>query len=187
MRIPAQAKSAVRKATPWLKAITTVAIAGAILSAGFFPWTAKYIILSSTIPGEYQSIIRYAIALTLGAGLAATVYLAIGHRSVNTTVIAFVMMLGYWIVLALILGIEERVGASVAMALLACPVIAAVATKAAKIASEKKGDKRVLEKGWESFNEALSDENMAELFLWTVAWAAGGIGVFVLSKTIEAW
>ena len=187
MRIPTRAKSTLRQATSWLKAIMTIAIAGAILSAGFLPWTAKYIILSSPIPSEYQSMIRYAIALILGAGLAGIVYLAMGGKSVKTTVIAFVLMLGYWIILALIFGIEERVGESMAIALLAYPVIAAIATKAAKIASEKKGDKRVFAKAWESFNEAASDENMAELLLWTVAWTAGVIGVLVLSKIIEAW
>ena len=187
MRIPARAKSAFRKATPWLKAITTVAIAGAVLSAGFLPWTVEYIILSSPIPGEYQSIIRYAIATILGVGLATTIYIITRCRSVITTVSAFVVMLGYWIVLVLITGIEERVGESMVIALLAYPVIAAVATKAAKIASEKKGDKRVFKKAWESFNEAVSDDNMAELFLWTVAWTAGVIGVFVLSKIIESW
>ena len=186
MTIPAQVKSTLRQVLPWLKAITTIAIAGTILSVGFIPWSDKYIILSSPIPGGYQSMIQYAIAIILGDGLATTIYIITGRRSVITTVTAFVAMLGYWIVLALILGIGERVGASTAMALLACSVIATVATKAAKIASEKKDDKRVFEKGWESFNEALSDENVAELFLWTVAWAAGGVGVFVLSKTIAA-
>ena len=39
----------------------------------------------------------------------------------------------------------------------------------------------------ESFDEALDAKNVAELLLWTIAWASGGFGVFFLVKAIEMW
>ena len=35
--------------------------------------------------------------------------------------------------------------------------------------------------------EALDAKNFAQLLLWTIAWAAGEFGVFLLIKTIEIW
>ena len=73
------------------------------------------------------------------------------------------------------------------MGIIGFPLLAAVATKAANIASEKKGYTSIGKKFKDSFNEAMRDENMAELFLWTIAWASGGLGVFLLIKAIEMW
>lgn len=82
---------------------------------------------------------------------------------------------------------EERLGAATVVGIIAFPLLAAVATKAAKIASQKKGYTDEGKKFKDSFNEAMRGENLAELFLWTIAWASAGLGVFLLIKAIEMW
>jgi hypothetical protein len=47
-----------------------------------------------------------------------------------------------------------------------------VATKVAKIASEKEDDTNIGGKFKDSFNNAMRAENVAELLLWTIAWAS---------------
>ena len=79
---------------------------------------------------------------------------------------------------------EEKLGLETLVGLMALPLIAAVATKAANIASKKEGDTGVCKKFKESFEAALEVKNLAELFLWAIAWTAGGFGVFLLNKAI---
>ena len=69
--------------------------------------------------------------------------------------------------------------------LIALPLIAGVATKAANIASQKKSDTSIGKKFKESFEAALDVKNFVELFLWTIAWASGGFGVFFLIKSLS--
>ena len=89
---------------------------------------------------------------------------------------------------AVLFGIaEERLGTAIIMGIITFPLLAAVATKAAKIASEKKGYISIGKKFKDSLDEALRSENMAELFLWTIAWASGGLGVFLPIRAIEMW
>ena len=73
------------------------------------------------------------------------------------------------------------------MGIIALPLLAAVATKAANIASKKECDPGVCKKFKESLEAALDVKNFAELLLWTTAWASGGFGVFFLIKAIEMW
>ncbi len=82
---------------------------------------------------------------------------------------------------------EEKLGLATFLGLVSMPPLAAVATKAAKIASEKEDDTGIYNKCIDSFNAALTSENIAELILWTIAWASGGLGVFLLIKAIEMW
>ena len=70
---------------------------------------------------------------------------------------------------------------------MAFPALAAVATKAANIASGKECDVSVYRKFKESFDEALDAKNVAELLLWIIAWASGALGVFFMVKAIEMW
>ena len=77
--------------------------------------------------------------------------------------------------------------ATLVLALMAFPALAAVATKAANIASREECDASVYRKFKESFDEALDAKNVAELSLWTIAWASGGLGVFFLVKAIDMW
>ena len=127
------------------------------------------------------------MAAFFGVGFAMFVYLVTGQRFIATTIIAFIAM-GATAALAVLFGVaEEKLGMVTVVGIISLPLLAAVATKAANIASQKKSDTTIYKKCKESFNEALSDENIAELFLWTIAWAAGGFGVFLLIKAIEMW
>ena len=81
----------------------------------------------------------------------------------------------------------EVLGTATVVGIITLPLLAAVATKAANMASEKKGCISIGKKFKDSFNEAMRDENLAELFLWTIAWASGVTVVFLLGKTIEMW
>ena len=81
----------------------------------------------------------------------------------------------------------EMLGTVTVVGALTLPLLAAVATKAANIASEKKDYTSVGEKFEDSLDEAMRDENMAELLLWTIAWASGATMVFLLSKVIAMW
>ena len=189
MRIPQCVKTSIVTAWPWLKAVLTIAIASALLTAGFLPWTTEYV---TQIPGsvlyEHQSAIQLAFAAFAGVWPATLIYFAVtGRRFVATTVIALIFMSATAVLAVLFRVAEERLGAATIMGIVVLPLLAAVATKAANIASQKKGDTSIGKKFKDSFNEALSNENMAELFLWTIAWASGGLGVFLLIKAIEIW
>ena len=145
----------------------------------YAPWSPLY---------KYQTEIRLALAAFAGVWPAPLIYFAVtGQRFIATTVIAF-MLMSTTAVLAVLFGVaEEKLGLETLVGLIALPLTAAVATKAANIASQKKGDTSIGKKFKDSFNEALLNENMAELFLWTVAWVSGGLGVFLLVKAIEMW
>ena len=61
---------------------------------------------------------------------------------------------------------EEKLGLATLLGLVSLPPLAAVATKAAKIASEKGDDTTsIYKKCSDSFNAALTNENIAELIL----------------------
>ena len=137
---------------------------------------------------KYQTEIQWAAAIFVGVFFATLLYFAAtGRRFIPTTVIALILTSATAIAAVLFRAAEAKVGLEALVGLIALPITAAVATKAAKIASQKKGDTSIGKKFKDSFNEALLHENMAELFLWTVAWAAGGLGVFLLVKAIEMW
>ena len=167
----------------------TIAIASVLLTIGFRLWTARYVV---QIPGsvlyDYQSDIQEAVAAFVGICLATLIYfLVTGRRFVAATVIAFILMSATAITAVLFGAAEEKLGLETLMGLIALPLLAAVATKAANIASKKERDTGVYKKFKESFEAALDVKNFAELLLWTIAWTAGGFGVFFLSKAIAMW
>ncbi len=128
------------------------------------------------------------LAAFAGVCPATAIYFGVTERSfVATTVIAFILMSVTGLSTVLFGVAEERLGAVTVVGIIAFPLLAAVATKAAKIASKKKECTNEGKKLKASFNEAMRVENLAELFLWTIAWAAGGCGVFLLVKAIEMW
>ena len=145
----------------------------------YAPWSPLY---------KYQTEIQLALAAFAGVWPALLIYFVVtGRRFVATTVIAFIFMSATAIA-AILFGVaEERLGLAALAGLIALPLIAAVATKAANIASKKECDTGVYKKFKESFEAALDVENFAELLLWTIAWASGGFGVFFLIKAIEMW
>ena len=188
MQILERASNFSRAAWSWLKAPLTIALASAMLTAGYLPWVTEYI---PQVPGsayDYQLWVLVVTAPFLVIPPATLIYFVVtGRRFVATTVIAFIVM-GAVAIAAVLFGVaEERLGAATILGIMALPLTAAVATKAAKIASQKKGYTNEGKKFKDSFNEAMRVENLAELFLWTIAWAAGGFGVFLLVKAIEMW
>ena len=159
-----------------------------MLTAGYLPWVTQYIpqVLGSAY--DYQLWVLVVTAPFLVIPLAVLIYFVVTERSfVATTVIAFILMSATAIAAVLFGVAEEKLGAATVVGIIAFPLLAAVATKAAKIASRKKGCTNECKKFKVSFNEAMHVENLAELFLWTIAWAAGGFGVFLLIKAIEMW
>lgn len=182
-------KNAIRTAWPWLKAALTIAISSTLLTIGFLPWTTTRIQFDPWYPWyKYQTEIQFALAILAGVCPATTLYFTgTGRRFIPTTVIALIFTSATAIAAVLFRAAEAKVGLETLVGLITLPLTAAVATKAANIASQKKDDTSIGKKFKDSFNEALLNENMAELFLWTVAWAAGGLGVFLLVKAIEMW
>ena len=160
-----------------------------MLTAGFLPWTTRFV---TQIPGsvlyDYQSEIQVAVAALVGIVLATLIYFAVtARRLVATTVITFIAMSVIAIV-AVLFGIAEaKLGLATITGLIGFPTLAAVATKAANIASKKECDTSVYKKFKESLEAALDVKSFAELLLWTIAWASGGFGVFLLIKAIELW
>ena len=188
MPITERASNFSRSAWPWLKAILTIALASAMLTAGFLPWTTRIHYDPWSALYKYQTEIQLALAAFAGVCPATLIYFAAtGRRFVATTVIALILMSATAIAAVLFGAAEEKLGLETLVGLIALPLIAAVATKAANIAAKKEGDTRIYKKVVESFNAALDAENIGELFLWTVAWATGGFGVFLLSEVIEIW
>lgn len=188
MRVPGRASNFIKTVRPWLKAVLSIAIAGALLTLGLFLWTARIHYDPWSPLYEYQTEIQIALAAFTGVLPATLIYFGVtGQRFIATTVIAFILMSATAIA-ALVFGVaEEKVGLETLAGLIAFPLTAAVATKAANIASQKKDDASIGKKFKDSFDEALRSENMAELFLWTVAWVSGGLGVFLLIKAIGMW
>lgn len=181
-------KSAIRTAWPWLKATLTIAISGTLLTIGFFPWTTRIQYWPLYPLHDFPTEMQWALAIFAGIFFATLLYFAAtGRRFIPTTVIALILTSATAIAAVLFRAAEAKVGLETLVGLIALPLTAAVATKAANIASQKRDDTSVGKKFKDSFNEALLNENMAELFLWTVAWAAGGLGVFLLIKVIEMW
>ena len=189
MRIPQCVKTSIVTAWPWLQAVLTIAIASALLAAGFLPWTTRYVIqVPDSVLYDYQSEIQLGTAAFAGFVFAALLYFGgTGPRFVATIVMALIVMGAVIAAAGVIVPVEEKLGAWTTAGLLAFPLLAAVATKAAKIASEKEEDTSIGGKFKDSFNNAMRAENIAELLLWTIAWASGGLGVFLLIKAIEMW
>ena len=188
MRILERALNFSRKAWPLLKALLTIAIASALLAVGFLLWTHRIHLYPWSPLYKYQTEIQMALAATAGVCFATLIYFgATRGRFVATTIIAFILM-GATAITAVLVGVAEaKLGLGTLLGLIALPSTAAVATKAANIASQKASDTRIHKKALESVDAALREEHLAELFLWTVAWASGGLGVFLLSKAIEMW
>ena len=130
---------------------------------------------------------QLALAAFAGVCFATPIYLTTGRKFAAPTVIALIIMVAA-AVLGILFGVaEERLETATIMGIIAFPLLAAVATKAANIASKKECDPNVYKKFRESFEAALDVKNFAELLLWTMAWASGGLGVFLLIKAIEMW
>ena len=187
MLIPERASTFCRAAWLWLRALLTIALASMMLLVGFLPWTTRIRYHPWSALYEYQGEIHLALAAFAGVCIAALIYFVVGHRFVATTVMAFIFMSATAALAALFGVAEERLGTATVMGMIGFPLLAAVATKAAKIASEKECDSSVYKKFKTSFEDALDVINVAELLLWTMAWASGGIGVFLLIKAIEIW
>ena len=181
-------QNAIGTAWPWLKAALTIAISSTLLTIGFFPWITRIQYAPWSPLYKYQTEIQWAAAIFVGVFFATLLcFAATERRFIPTTFIALILMSATAIAAVLFSTAEAKVGLETLLGIIALPIVAAVATKAANIASQKKGDTSIGKKFKDSFNEALLDKNMAELCLWTVAWAAGGLGVFLLVKAIEMW
>ena len=188
MRIPERASNFSRAAWLWLNAILTILLAGAMLTAGYLPlttllqfdpWSALY---------KHQTGIQLTVAAFAGFCPAIVIYFTVaGQRFVATTIIAFIFMSATAIATVLFGVAEERLGLATLLGLIGFPTLAAVATKAANIASKKECDNSVYKKFKESLKAALDVKNFAELLLWTTAWASGGFGVFFLLQAIGMW
>ena len=180
---------AVKAVWPSLKGIVAIALAFVPLTIGFLLWTTQYVPLipDSVLYDEYQAELQLVMAIILSLCLTIAIYFGVGKRFGATIVAAF---FGMYVIMAfpiLIEAAEEKLGWWRLLGLILSPPLAAVATKAANIASQKRRYTSIREKFKDSFYEALRHENRAELFLWTIAWAAGGFGIFLLSKAIEMW
>ena len=173
MRIPERASNFSRTAWPWLKAPLTIAIASVLLTVGFLLWTNRIHFAPWSPLYKYQTEIQLVFAVSAGVIFATLIYFgATGRRFVATTIIAFILM-GATAIAAVLVGVAEaKLGLGTLLGLIALPLTAAVATKAANIASQKAGDTRIHKKAVESIDAALSEEHLAELSLWTVAWAS---------------
>ena len=126
------------------------------------------------------------MAALLGITAAGLTYLVL--RKFFAALVLALIAAGILLATGLLAGAAvEKLGGLITLALMAFPALAAVATKAANIASGKECDASVIRKFKESFDEALDAKNVAELLLWTIAWASGGFGVFFLVKAIEMW
>ena len=111
-----------------------------MLTAGYLPWVTQYIpqVLGSAY--DYQLWVLVVTAPFLVIPLAVLIYFVVTERSfVATTVIAFILMSATAIAAVLFGVAEEKLGAATVVGIIAFPLLAAVATKAAKIASRKKG------------------------------------------------
>ena len=183
-----RATHAVRTAWPWLKAILTISLAGAMLTAGWLPLTTLIHYDPWSPLYKHQTEIQLTVAAFSGVPPALLIYFGVTERRfVATTVISFILM-SATAVLAVLFGIAEaKLGLATITGLMGFPTLAAVATKAANIASKKECDTSVYKKFKESLEAALDVKNFAELLLWTIAWASGGFGVFFLIKAIEIW
>ena len=94
MRVPQCVKTSIVTAWPWLKAVLTIAIASALLAAGFLPWTTESV---TQIPGsvlyECQPEIQLGAAAFAGFVFAALLYFGgTGRRFVATMVMALIVM-----------------------------------------------------------------------------------------------
>ena len=186
IRIPERVTKFTRTVWPWAKAILTITIASALLTIGFLPWTTLIHYDPWSALYKYQTEIQLALAAFAGVCPATLIYFAVtGRRFVATTVIALILMSATAIAAVLFGAAEEKLGLETLVGLIALPLIAAVATKAANIASQKKSDTSIGKKFKESFEAALDVKNFVELFLWTIAWASGGFGVFFLIKSLS--
>ena len=126
------------------------------------------------------------MAALFGAISAGVIHLVL--RRFLATVIVALIAAGILAITGILLDAAiEKLGNLTTLALMAFPALAAVATKAAKIASKQECDIGVYRKFKRSFEAALEVKNFAELLLWTLAWASGGFGVFFLIKAIETW
>ena len=141
MRIPERASNFSRTAWPWLKAILTIATGAALLTIGLLLWTTRIHYDLSSPLYEYQTEIQLALAAFTGLLFATLIdFGATRQMFITTTVLAFILMSATAIA-ALLIGVaEEKLGLGTLAGLMALPLTAAVATKAANIASRKKGE-----------------------------------------------
>ena len=170
-----------------LKAILAIALATAMLTAGFYPWTTQYVTLTpeSALYG-HQSAIQQGMAFLAGLVFAALLYFGGTVRRFDaTTVLALIGMGAVIAAAGVIVPVEEKLGPWKTLGIVALPLLAAVATKAANIASQKRGYMSIRKKLEVSFNEARRRENVAELILWFIAWTAGVFAVLLLSEAIK--
>ena len=184
-----RAINAVKTAWSSRKGILAIALAFVPLTIGFLRWTTQYVPLlpDSVLYDDLRVELQLVMALIPSFFLAIAIYFLAGKRFGATIVTAF---FGMYVIMAfpiLIESAEEKLGWWRLLGLVLSPPLAAVATKAANIASRKRGYMGIRKKFADSFYEALRRENCAELCLWAIAWAAGGFGIFLLSKAIEMW
>ena len=159
VRIPEPASNFSRTAWPWLKAILTIALASALLTIGFLLWTTRIHYDPWSALYKYQTEIQLALAAFVGIVPATLIYFAVtGRRFVATTVIVFIFMSATAIAAVLFGVAEERLGAATIMGIIALPLLAAVATKAANVASKKECDPSVYKKSKESLEAALESK-----------------------------
>ena len=189
MQIRERASNFIRTARSWLKAILTIALAWVMLTAGFYPWTTQSVTLTpeSALYG-HQSAIQQGMAFLTGLVFATLLYFGgTGRRFGATTVLALIGMGAIIVAEGVVVPLEEKLGPWNTVAIVVLPMIAAVATKAANISSQKRGYMSIRKKFENSLNEARRSENMAELFLWFIAWTAGVFAVLLLSEVIKMW
>lgn len=111
MPITERASNFSRSAWPWLKAILTIALASAMLTAGFLPWTTRIHYDPWSALYKYQTEIQLALAAFAGVCPATLIYFAVtGRRFVATTVIALILMSATAIAAVLFGAAEEKLG-----------------------------------------------------------------------------
>ena len=186
MRITERTMRVIETARQWIKTISAIALSATLLTAALLVWTTRFNPFPAHTLYDYETEVQLALAALPGVIFAWFTYLAL-RRFSATLILAFIVA-GILMATGLLVGAAvERLGNLTTLALMAFPLLAAVATKAANIASRKEWDTSVYRKFKESFEAALDARNFAELLLWTIAWAAGGFGVFLLIKAIEMW
>ena len=163
-----------------------IGIASALITTAWLPWTTRISLFPGHLLYDYETEVQLAMAALFGVISAGVTYLVL--RRFLATVIISLIAAGVLVTTGVLVGTAtEKLGDLTTLALMSFPALAAVATKAANIASKKECDTGVYRKFKESFEAAVEGKNFAELLLWTIAWASGGFGVFFLIKAIEMW
>ncbi len=150
----------IKTAGRWTKAILAIGVATALLTAAWLVWTTRIYLFPVGHPlYGYETEVQLAMAALLAILPAGLAYFVL--RKFFATLVLALIAAGILLVTGLLAGAAvEKLGGPITLALMAFPALAAVATKAANIASGKECDASVYRKFKESFDEAL-DQKMS--------------------------